>query len=76
MRIPTFGEWLLARGALPVQAQINPFPTTKDRLRQMKAKPIKASQARFSPAGRLSGQPSLPALGGPLLPMGLGQEMP
>jgi hypothetical protein len=69
MRISTFGEWLLARGALPVEAQINPFPTTKDRPRQVKAKPIKASQARLSPAGRLSGQPSLPTLGPPLLSM-------
>jgi hypothetical protein len=66
MRIPTFWEWLLAKGALPIQAQINPFPTTKDRLKQMKAKPIKASQARLSPVDRLFKQP-IPPLGAPLL---------
>jgi hypothetical protein len=25
--MPSFHEWLLARGALPIQGRINPFPT-------------------------------------------------
>ncbi len=55
--MPTFWEWLLAKGALPIQAQINPFPATQERLRRLRAKPV---QTRLPAAGRLAGQPLLP----------------
>jgi hypothetical protein len=40
--MPSFHEWLLARGALPVQAHINPLPTTKAHLGRLRAGPPKS----------------------------------
>jgi hypothetical protein len=46
----SFREWLLARGALPVQAHLNPFPTTKAHLGRLRRGPFKP---RATPAGRV-----------------------
>jgi hypothetical protein len=61
MPLPTFQEWLLLKkGEMPVQARINPFPTTKAHLERMRTKVVKP---RHPGSVKIPGTLQPPALG-------------
>jgi hypothetical protein len=51
--MPSFHEWLLARGALPIQGRINPFPTAKAHRGRLRGGPFKPPQPAAQAAAHL-----------------------